>query len=115
LNEGQVLNREFPEKVAKIPARAFLHLSDDANWQLVNLAVVAATGGIQIELQGHPSVLDSTADLSSSDSVRYQMSWLEYVMESKPTRLFFAIGVWFVTTTVAAYKLVKEVQKEARI
>jgi hypothetical protein len=41
------------------------------------------------------------------------MTLLDYLLESKPTRMFFAIGVWFVTTTLAAYRLFKEIHKEA--
>jgi len=112
LREGQLTNREFPEKTAKIPPRAFLHFNDEATWRLTTLSVLS-TGAIQVELQGHPFFIYSTSDLSGSDRVSYQMTWLDYLMESKPTRLFFAIGVWFATTTLAGYRLFKEFRGEA--
>lgn len=112
LSEGQVTNHDFPDKTAKIPPRAFLYFSDEATLRLTNLSVLPSGGGIQIQLQGHPSAIYSTSDLSGSDRVPYQMTLLDYLMESKPTRMFFAIGVWFVTTTLAAYRLFKEIQKE---
>src|SRR5580658_5570921 len=78
VGEGQITYRDFPEKPAgHIPRGAFLHFSDEASLQLTGLSVVPSAGAIQIELKGHPSSIYSTADLSGSVRVSYQMSWLD--------------------------------------
>jgi hypothetical protein len=105
---------DYPKRaIEHFPKEAFLHFNDDATLTLTQLSISPVTGGFQIELQGRPSSIYITSD--SVGMKTYQMNLLEYVgyaLESSPLKSLFILSTWLVSTTLAAHRLVKELQKE---
>jgi hypothetical protein len=107
---NRVSYTDYPERKAQFLAKhAILHVSDDVVLTLADLSVSRSTGGIHIELRGRPSFIYSMS--AATGRVDYQMNCLDYLMESRHTRLF-AIGAWLASTTFAAYKVLKELRKD---
>jgi hypothetical protein len=104
---------DFPTKGIEHFARnAILYIGDDAILNLTHLSVSPTTGGLDLELQGRVLMV---ATKSASGEQTYRMNRLEsveYALGNSPLRLVFVSSTWLATTTLGAYKLIKELRKE---